>query len=131
MKGISQIIAVILLLMISVSLVSTTSVWLQRLIETAISIIEQGISTQQSAGRKLIRVDNFDSKTNEVAIRNVGSARISITELAVYVNGKSVSCNWSASTIAPGETVFCKVEGIESCEVIKVSAPGNADRIPC
>jgi len=131
MKGIEQIIAVVLLLMISVSLVSTASVWLRRVIETAISIIEQGITVHQSAGRKLIRIDNFDLLTNEIAIRNVGSVDISTSELAVYVNERLVSCDWSASTFAPGETVFCRLSGAESCRTIKVSAPGNQDQIPC
>jgi len=131
MKGISQIIAVVLLLMISISLVSTASVWLRRIVGVAIFVIEKGISAQQSAGRKLIRVDNFDPRTNEIAIRNVGSMEISTNELAVYVNERLVSCNWSAPSFAPGEIVFCKVEEMESCETIKVSAPGNTDQIPC
>jgi len=130
-KGITDIIAVVLLLMITISLVGFAWIWLQRAAGSTMEATTTGLEAQQQTAGKLIRIDNVDSTNGNVTVRNIGSYNISDNELSVYVDGVVLVCSWSPTSMAPGTTMTCNSAGIVGCSKIKVTAPGNTDEVSC
>ena len=87
MKGITPIIAIVLLLMITVSMAGFAFIWFQRIGSIAMNATESGIIAQQQAAGKLIRIDNAKNGTDsEITIRNIGTYPIKKKEISIYVD---------------------------------------------
>ena len=71
-KGITDIIAVVLLLMITISLVGFAWIWLQRAAGSTMEATTTGLEAQQQTAGKIIRIDNIDSTNGNVTVRNIG-----------------------------------------------------------
>ena len=132
MKGITPVIAVILLLLITISMVGFTFVWLTRLSSTLQTKTSESINATYSFEQR-VRIDNINPSTNVVTIRAVGSQSVPTSSIQVYVNGNGVTCGWSAPTLVPQGTVDCTLSppGCASGGTLKVSAPGGQDQTTC
>ena len=134
MKGITPVIATIMLLLITISLVGFAFTWFSTIWQSVAKSTENATETQiMTLGQKVV-IDNAASKV--IVIRNVGTYNIPWLSMSVYINNayKNVrypaaaaqDCNWSSSEVAPGGTI-----GIDcNCTIgdeIKVTAPGNID----
>ena len=131
MKGITPIIAIVLLLMITISMAGFAFIWFQRIGSTALNATQAGVTAQQQAAGKLIAIDNVDTENGKISIRNIGSYTIQNTELSVYKDGSAISCSWDKDSVAPGGIITCTNTTISGCTTIKVTAPGNQDQVSC
>jgi len=131
-KGITDIIAVVLLLMITISLVGFAWIWLQRAAGSTMEATTTGLEAQQQTAGKIIRIDNVDVANNKTTIRNIGSYSINSNEVSVYKDGTVLTCTWSSTSVAPGALIVCTSdESLAGCSKIKVTAPGNTDEVSC
>jgi flagellin-like protein len=138
MKGITPVIAVILLLLITVAMVGFAFIWFSRVTAMTTNATQAQIENTMSMQAKRVAVENIDSTNSVVSIRNIGSQSLLRADLALYVNGAKVNClagvkDWPAS-ITPGGTGNCDWSDGPACTpgtTIKVTAPGNFDESQC
>src|SRR3989338_1892128 len=108
MKGITPVIAVILLLLITVSLVGFASAWFLRIGTTSAGAIEN--KTQKLLAAKSIMLENAKGNaiagTTLVDLRNIGGNVILDTEIKFYVNDLRMQAT-CPFTINPNVVVTC------------------------
>lgn len=131
MKGITPVIAVILLLLVTISMIAFAFVWFGRVSTTAMNAVENSSNQMYNTAGKIITIDNIESATSKVTVRNIGTLTIAGSELVVYKSNALVTCSFSS--IAPGQSGMCQIAGGGSCAglTIKVTAPGNFDQTTC
>lgn len=127
MKGITPVIAIILLLLITISMVGFAFVWFSRMTVGITNQTGEQIQQQIAAASKKVSIDSVT--TANIWIRNIGTATIPIGEIGVYVNGAKVTCTWSGS-ISPGSVSACGV-GCSAGGTVRATAPGNYDERGC
>lgn len=150
MKGITPVIAIILLLLLTISMVGFAFVWFNRITTEAASTVGNEATQQldRQTGRVIIDAARGTSTANTVTVRNIGSRNINpYSELAVFFDGTlQTACAWTnnagvaidrtVGTIAPNAVATCTVTfadaGLDcSGKTARVTAPGNADEMNC
>ena len=134
MKAITPIIAIVLLLMITISMAGFAFLWFQRIGTAAMNATQAGVTTQQKMAGKMIAIESVDAENGLVYVRNIGTYKINASaELAVYVNGTPIDCEnkWDKDEINPGEITYCNHTAIKHCKTVRVTAPGNVDELAC
>lgn len=134
MKGITPIIAIMLLLMITIAMIGFAYLWFTRISQNAMNRTENIMEQNRENLGKTIQIDNaIGAADSMVFIRNTGSFPINVTEIKTYVAGALVSCDFTPILeIAPGEIKGCNIMA-SNCAgyLVKVSAPGNFDEFMC
>lgn len=144
MKGITPVIAIILLLLITISMVGFAFVWFTRVGELATQQTEEQLKKQLEQQSMKIRIDSV-SKTSPmgVVIRNTGSAAIPIKSIVGFKNEVNVDCkdgatkfSASSATLAIDAIVTCtdgraSPEGCTTSDKIKITTPGRGDEVSC
>jgi flagellin-like protein len=132
MKGITPVIAIVLLLMITISMVGFAFIWFSRMMETTTNQTTASTQQQMSQMSKTIRIDNAPAG-GSIDVRNTGSSSIAVSELSVYINNAAPTCNWGGTTtLAPGATASCTPNpACTAGQSVKVVAPGNTDIVTC
>ena len=130
MKGITPVIAVILLLLITVSLVGFAFVWFTRVATTAATGIEN--QTGKLLATKSVRIENakVSGTTTNIDLRNTGDVIINSGELAFYIeDGRVVGSLGCPASIAPGSVVTCSPPAVQcnATQRLRVSVPGGGD----
>ncbi len=145
MKGITPIIAIILLLLITISMVGFAFVWFTRIAESASSAGSSQLNQTLAQMSQKVRIDNVND--NVVTIRNIGSQTIQSASLSFYVNNTLRGCDdtlgGSIGTFnIPAGTVqtcylceqlsgSCTTTICDSNGKLKISAPGGSDELIC
>ncbi len=133
MKGITPVIAIILLLLITIAMVGFAFVWFSRVATTSGTNIESQLNTTFGASGKKVGIDS--RTTTVVAVRNIGSVTLQTSEISVYVDGGLRTCTWAGAitSLAPGAVGSCTFSGAACAGParIRVTAPGNADETAC
>lgn len=146
MKGITPVIAIILLLLITISMVGFAFVWFTRMAETASQAGTSQLNQTLGQMTQKVRIDNINGNT--LTIRNIGTQAIPSSSLAFYVDNAQKGCDGTsgnpidAFTLAAGETKACylcnELSGATCTgfpcpkdKKFKVSAPGNNDEVIC
>ncbi len=132
MKGITPVIAIILLLLITISMVGFAFIWFQRVAQTATSASDTALQAQLNQQAQTARIDSA-SGTN-VTIRNTGSQSMAAGSVAIFVNGTSTtSGNCPTVALASGAINTCAstVQVCSGTSIVKITAPGNSDQIIC
>lgn len=131
-KGITPVIAVILLLLITISMVGFAFVWFSRITQSALAATENRTQTILSQQEQTIRVDNVNAAARQVTIRATGSQSISNSNLKVYVSSILQACAWDAPTLTPGSTITCTfTSACNPGNPLRVTAPGGPDETTC
>jgi flagellin-like protein len=134
-KGITPVIAVILLLLITISMVGFAFVWFQRVAITTTSAVENQTRNILEKQQQVIKIDNIDSSSGtdtKVYIRATGTQSIPNSGLQVYVNGARQTCAWDLPTLNPGSIIKCTFAPVcTSGATLRVTAPGNLDETRC
>jgi flagellin-like protein len=133
MKGITPVIAIILLLLITVSMAGFAFVFLQRTLEETTSSTEQGLQNQLSQQGQKYAIDNTDDTNNYVYIRHIGTSTGDTSTVSVYINSALAACTWDVSgSWAPGTIKRCTAAfSCDSNTTIEASAPGGKDSVRC
>jgi len=139
MKGITPILAVIMLLIITVSMVGFAFVWFNSVWENVAN------STKTAADKRTIivnqKIDIETAKDQEIVVRNVGNFDISYKELSVYIADdykdtglESIDpgddCDWNQESIPPNQIMYVNC-ACSTGSKVKIVAPGNTDLIVC
>ena len=135
MKGITPVIAIILLLLITISMVGFAFVWFSRVTSSAGSQIENSTFAELRRQGQRITIENINPSAATVTVRNSGTVSIADTELALYTNNVLLTpgCTWSPTSIAPGARTTCDFNS-SACATgttVKVVAPGGQDLSTC
>src|SRR3989344_2865569 len=135
MKGIEAIIAVILLLLITISVVGFAFLFFSR-ITTAGQAAENQTTEQLIQFSKQIGIDAYNG--SQVTIRNTGTSTIGATEISIYVNGAPRVCNPAMSNLVAGSVQTCDyVRGVgasAACgggQKLRVTSPANSLDVNC
>lgn len=134
-KGITDIIAIVLLLMITISMVGFAWMWLQRLTVSAQNTTQSQINTLSNVAGQQLKIDNVDKTGGKVTLRNTGTSTVSLSTVGIYKNGGTpVTCNgtWSASTVDPQATATCDVAAaITDCVTMRITSASGEDSANC
>ena len=124
MKGISVIIATIILVVITIGLVATAYIYISGLLTS-------------STARNINLANAVCNSTGyiTVIVQNIGTADIDGSKISVYVNGnKDSDCTFSG-TLSPGDSVSCTTSNYDTGKWhdVTVVGPGNSvsARVPC
>jgi len=94
-KGITPVIAMILLILIVVSLGGVFAAWTTR---TWQSVQEKGtgqIEKTTESLQKGVIIDNIDCTNGKVYVRNTGPAKTPVSEISVYINDSLIAGHWN------------------------------------
>ncbi len=132
MRGITPVVATILLLLITISITGVSFVFMQRTAQTSTLAGESQLN--QTAGQVLTRFRIENIGNGKAYIRNMGSTEISSSILAVYINNNKVDYTL-ASGIGPGSTreiillpASCK--GFISGNIVRITTEMASDSMP-
>lgn len=131
-KGITPVIAIILLLLITIAVVGFASGFFQTIVQTSGT---QATDAAQQTGDRLSKAVAFvAASADTVTVKNVGTATMTAaTDLTVLIAGVRNACTWSAASVATGTTSTCTLTATAgndcapSAAVITVVSPGNSD----
>jgi flagellin-like protein len=127
MKGITPVIAIVLLLLITVAMVGFAFVWFQSTWTDLSASTGEAITSQSEAMMKTVRIDAVSSTS--ISVRNMGSKDIAAGELAVYVNGE-VQTGCEATAIPAGDIASCTIV-CATGDTVKATSPTNSDIATC
>lgn len=141
MKGITPVIAIILLLLITISMVGFAFVWFSRVTSQAGQQIENQTLQQIGAAAQKISIDGFNPGPSTIVyLKNTGSATVQLASISVYVASTIRTCTTFTSpsgapitSLAPGAVGTCTFSGAacSAGQTIRVSAPGGEDIVTC
>ena len=135
MKGITPVIAIILLLLITISMVGFAFVWFQRVAQTATSSTDTQLTNQLNTQAQTVAIDNVDDTNNIISLRHTGTVNMDTSQVSVYVAGAKVSCTWdSPGAWAAKAFKSCTVAAGFACSgstQVRVTAPGGQDSTIC
>jgi flagellin-like protein len=134
MKGISAVIATILLLLIVIAIVGFAFGFFQRIFTTTSSSVENATSNLVTQAALRVTIDN--AAGSSVVIRNVGTANIAPSSITFYVNNQLATCSFGAvppATIAPNSVANCTLTSPSSCIglSVRVTTPSGEDTEAC
>jgi archaellum component FlaF (FlaF/FlaG flagellin family) len=116
MKGISTIIASIILVVITIGLISVAYLYMSGLITGATS-------------KNLSLSDAYcDSNTNTIyaLIKNDGTVSVAISDIKFYIDGSSVSAGVCTGNLAAGATTTCSLTTTTGQHELRIIGPSNA-----
>lgn len=121
-KGITPVVSIILLLIISVVIVGLASGFIQRIVGIAGSSAESQTTSAAQSSQKTVSVDG--ASTTSVVVR-AGTVAIPTSEVAVFVDNATADCTWSANPIPAQGTSTCT---LTSCtgKFVYVTSPGTS-----
>ncbi|HLD83512.1 MAG TPA: CARDB domain-containing protein, partial [archaeon] len=127
MKGITPVIAVILLLLITIAIIGFTSVFFQQTVTTGGEQAQEAAAGQ--ANKALQTAEIVDVSNGKVTIKNIGTEAISTTNVQIFVDGDPAAITpvGDAENIQPGLTkTFDIAVPLGTGErKITVAVPGN------
>ncbi|MBI3190757.1 hypothetical protein HYZ41_03565 [archaeon] len=130
-KGITPVVATILLLIIVIAIVGYSFGFFQRIFTTAGTTAESEMSGVTGNIKQSVSIDSV-SGTN-LYVRNTGSAALSVSGVVVYIDGVLTACNWGGITsISAGEVKGCTLAaGCASGSSLKITTAGLVATATC
>lgn len=132
MKGITPVVAVILLLLVTIAVVGFAFGFFQRIFGLAGTGVENQTSAIIQRAAQTVGIDNVNATA--VVVRNAGTADINANaEVTVFLGAAKATCGWSAAAITPGGTATCHWSPAACAPgtTVKVVAPGNEATRAC
>lgn len=132
-KGITPVIAIVLLMLITLSIVGFAYVWFNQTAGDIGSAVTNTTESELAKMNKKIRIESCGVSANTVTIRNTGSQSVDLdSEVSYTINGASASpssgCTGSLSANAVDTCTFASVS---DGDVVMVSAPGGTNTYTC
>ncbi len=158
MKGVTPVIAVILLLLITIAMAGFAFIFFTRIMGAATNATEAELANTLLRQHKKIAIDNIDNQRSNISIKSIDTAIINVVELNFYINNTNYKSEFFCYelSIEPGETITCSFstdtnsctssnplfvgnskndpDRICSCatgSIIRITAPGNEDVEQC
>lgn len=137
MKGITPIIAIILLLLITISLVGFAFIYFTRITEYAGQQTQQQLEDVLLQQQQVVRIDNVvDTGPNPntaslLALRAIGSASVPESKISVYVGSTLYPCDLTQDPIPSGQVATCTIAVDCAGSQVRVTTPGGVDARDC
>ncbi|MBI5347249.1 MAG: hypothetical protein HZB66_01420 [Candidatus Aenigmarchaeota archaeon] len=133
MKGITPVIATVLLLMITIALVGFAFTWFQGMWVSVSETTGTQIKAQQLSMMKTMTIDNVECTTGKIYIRNTGSVDIASSEISIYVGSALSNCGTGITppTLTPGALGICNHGSAISGTTVKATGPGSISVYGC
>lgn len=128
-KGITPVIATILLLLITIAIVGVSMVFFTRTVSTSTGAGEEQLQTTTGQASKAIRIDN--AAGTSVVIRNMGIQSIAQSELSVFVDNALAACTWAGLPVAKDGSATCTLGSSCAGKKVKVIGPAGSDEVTC
>src|SRR3989344_4451536 len=134
MKGITHVIAVILLLLITVSMAGFAFIFLQRSLESATTATGEGIQQQLVSQQQKVAIVTATGTT--VTLRSTGTQALTAGSLALLVNGTVTTSGNCPSVQQAAGSIFSCTSTVAVCNGnadattksdVAVNAPGGTD----
>ena len=113
MKGVSTVIAIVLILMITVALAALAYIWFVSVFQTISEGAGEGVeqATEQLGTSFGIETAKYTGSNQVTAsLRNTGSQNIDLTKLATYINNEIAFIDsGNTGTLAPDGTATVKI----------------------
>jgi len=130
MKGISAVIATILLLLIAIAIIGFAFGFFQRIFTGSSAAVEN--QTGQLTGQLGTSVRIESASGRFILLRNTGTSTIDTTSVAVYLNNAFTSCGWGTNTtITPNQISGCTLAAPCSGQTVRVTTAGVSDSTTC
>lgn len=134
-KGVTPVVAVIMLLLIVISLVGGIFVWMRG---TMGKLTEKGteeVTSQLKKSDQTIAIQSVDKPNNNIYVKHTGDEyAISTDELDVYQNEVYTSPTWQESDcstglteLSPDQVACVSFASLATDDTIRIVAPGNSD----
>jgi flagellin-like protein len=128
LKGITPVIAIILLLLITISMVGFAFIWFQRVQSTMTNSTESELQQQLNKQGQKLTIDNVAATS--VTFRSSGTASVGMGSVGIYVDNVAVTLSGTgctgADSLAPAAIRTCTISA--SCDAgssLKVTSPGG------
>ncbi|MBS3056150.1 MAG: hypothetical protein J4473_01810 [Candidatus Aenigmarchaeota archaeon] len=131
-KGITPVLAVILLLLITVVIVGFAFGFFQKIMTATTQKASEQVETGTEQMTGVVRIENVNSIS--VTVRNTGVTSINTATLVVYVDNESKTCTWDKATIDSSAFASCTVASGTLCtttQTVKVSSTATEDTSVC
>ncbi len=135
-KGITPVIAMILLILIVVALGGVFAAWTTRTWESLGESGEAQVGAVTETLSNSITIDNVDCNGQIVYVRNTGTGYLNCTEIGLYVDSAVGVYSCSPFTVGPGNITTITVgplpaSGWTNNERIRVTTSGNSASYRC
>jgi flagellin-like protein len=136
MKGITPVIAIILLLLITISITGFAFVWFSRITTDTGTAMQNQTRELMSATQQRVNIEAISATSCTITVRNTGGATIPGNKINLYVNNLLQSnCIWNPTTIVANGVASCTwIPTGCSCTAgtsVKVTTPGGTDMSTC
>ncbi len=135
MKGITPVVATILLLLITIVIIGVAMVFFQRTVSGSTGATEEALSSHTSQAAKTMQITNANcvSGTTTVNMRNSGTQSISTGDVSIFIDNILKDCSWIGMPVTAGGSATCTISeaGDSSSKKVKVVSPGNTDIVVC
>ncbi len=122
MRGVSEVIAIILILMITISLAGLAYMFMSTTMADVTSSAGSTVDTTTSSMLTSFKIETMD--ISKVYVRNTGQN--TITSLSVYVNDVPAHINMTPTSIAPGQIGTITIyDFIMEDDTIKITSPSG------
>ncbi len=128
-KGITPVVAIILLLLITVAIVGFAFGFFQRATTTSAQRTQE--ETERIAGSvsEAFRIEN--AAGTSITIRNLGSAALNASTVTFYANGVARTCVGLPATIAVNGVGSCTLSASCTGQTLRVVTTGAEDVVTC
>jgi flagellin-like protein len=131
-KGITPVIAVVLLMLITLSIVGFAYVWFNQTTSDIGSSVTNTTESELAKMNKKIRIESCGVSANTVTIRNTGSQSVDLdSELSYTINGASASPSGCTGSLSANAVDTCTFASVSDGDVVMVSAPGGTHTYTC
>ncbi len=136
MKAITPVIAIVLLLAITISIVAFSITYFQRLTSSGLKKSTEQMENIEYG--KNVVIDSVSTSGNlKVYLRWIGPKSVNASEIALYVDGNAVECNLkdlSGNTLSElsssNQLGYCNTT-LTTCNSVKITTPTNIDERSC
>ncbi|MBI2578152.1 MAG: type IV pilin [Candidatus Aenigmarchaeota archaeon] len=128
-KGITPVVAIILLLLITVALVGFAFGFFQRVFTTSAQQTQTETQRLTETTGQTFRIEN--AAATSVTIRNTGTSALNTASLSVYVDNVAATCTWSPINITSGSIGSCTLGSSCSGKQLRVVGISAEDTVAC
>lgn len=131
MKGITPVVAIILLLLITISMVGFAFVWFSRISQQAGEQVSGELNQTLSQIGQKIRIEGVSG--TDVTLRSTGGSVLPQGSVALLIDGNvHTSGNCPSSSMGPSSVFSCTLDqACSSGSTLRATAPGNFDEVFC
>ena len=130
MRGMSSIVAVVLLVIITVALVGVVATNFQSLTQSSAQQAQQQTEATSQRLTQTVRIESASG--TELVVRSTGTTTVQTSKLAVFIDSVLTGCTWDVAEMEQDELAICVYAApCAPDSEVKVISPGNVHTAKC